>query len=623
MLLDHCISQAMENNLDIKQEEIVLHISTYQERAAQAQFYPVLSVLGTDLYIKNNPLMSRYGGAILKQPFYSGGKLTNDLKSSQENKNAKLYNLQNSELLIENRVLREYLNCLRYVKFSKAYGDAIERATLQLAFVQDEVRKGRRGDEDILRWRALIDGYKDKLVTAEKNLANSKVRLNTLMNRDIAEPLDVADSHILRFEYADFMIRQKTFSFEDMLAGFYDYALAFSPDFKKKLTEIMVATYNYRSEQATTKPTIDILSNYNGRSLPVYGTFSGWDTGFYMNFDLYKQAKYENIKISELQLELSKMTEQRFLRDLKSDIRTLYNSNATSNAQVSLLRKQQKISRLYLKEISAKYASGGASNLDVVEAFDSFYTNQVGLLDAIINAFSQFGDLFNLIGFSFVYRKPAPNMYWRYREHGLQLDYDLKGLEDRTFTFMDDAEFERVKNVFMGRPSLFTAIDRTGQTALHYAADHGNVKCAEFLLMNGADPNALNYLDGTPLVRVICFCPPDQRLALTTLLIAHGADVNKVSHHYSPLCWAAMKNELEIVRTLVRAGAGVNTRDEYLGLTPLHYSAMWGNVEMAKFLIESGADMTIENTDQLTPYDLAWQFEHRELMNFFEKCGAR
>jgi len=65
----------------------------------------------------------------------------------------------------------------------------------------------------------------------------------------------------------------------------------------------------------------------------------------YMSVDLYRQQKYENVGISRLQLESSRVREQQYLRDLRADVRSLYISNASSNEQVRLQRKQQKTAR--------------------------------------------------------------------------------------------------------------------------------------------------------------------------------------------------------------------------------------------------------------------------------------
>ncbi len=203
------------------------------------------------------------------------------------------------------------------------------------------------------------------------------------------------------------------------------------------------------------------------------------------------------------------------------------------------------------------------------------------------------------------------------------MDFDLKSLDDPTFRFLDEPDFEKVKSTFKGNPRLFTMQDPTGQTALHYAADRGYVNAMELILKNGGTPDALNYLDGTPLVRAICFCPPEQNLAAVELLIKYGANVNRISHHYTPLNWAAMKNKLDLVKALVQAGAEINACDEYMKNTPLHFSAFWGNVEMAQYLMEKGADITLENSDELTPYDLAWQFEHMDMVQFFESLKPR
>ena len=54
---------------------------------------------------------------------------------------------------------------------------------------------------------------------------------------------------------------------------------------------------------------------------------------------------------------------------------------------------------------------------------------------------------------------------------------------------------------------------------------------------------------------------------------------------------AASEGNLEIVRRLIATGADVNAFDEDSFLTPLHYAAKAEHQEVAKFLLESGANV--------------------------------
>ena len=50
-----------------------------------------------------------------------------------------------------------------------------------------------------------------------------------------------------------------------------------------------------------------------------------------------------------------------------------------------------------------------------------------------------------------------------------------------------------------------------------------------------------------------------------------------------------MKGDLEVVRFLIVKGADVNAKDDN-GLTPLHWSAREGHLEVVQALIKSGSN---------------------------------
>lgn len=73
---------------------------------------------------------------------------------------------------------------------------------------------------------------------------------------------------------------------------------------------------------------------------------------------------------------------------------------------------------------------------------------------------------------------------------------------------------------------------------------------------------------------------------------------------YTPLHRAAYSNNVEIARILIQYGADVNARTEMLW-TPLHSAVKWSNAEVAAFLLQHGADVNALSEGQQTPLHIA------------------
>ncbi len=80
-------------------------------------------------------------------------------------------------------------------------------------------------------------------------------------------------------------------------------------------------------------------------------------------------------------------------------------------------------------------------------------------------------------------------------------------------------------------------------------------------------------------------------------LLKKGADVNAAQGDgTTALHWAAIRNDLEIGRLLIRSGANVNAATRIGGLTPLYLAATAGNAAMISELLKAGASAKSANS---------------------------
>jgi truncated hemoglobin YjbI len=147
-----------------------------------------------------------------------------------------------------------------------------------------------------------------------------------------------------------------------------------------------------------------------------------------------------------------------------------------------------------------------------------------------------------------------------------------------------------------------------GQTLLHDAALVGEAELAALLLRSGADPDAKEREDHTPLYRA-------STGDVARVLLAGGATVDVTSgpSRGTPLHQASRRGYVSVAQALLDHGATIDARDAK-GQTPLRRAVNCRQVQIVRLLVRHGADPRAADRREVTPLDLARTAEMKQVL---------
>jgi len=161
--------------------------------------------------------------------------------------------------------------------------------------------------------------------------------------------------------------------------------------------------------------------------------------------------------------------------------------------------------------------------------------------------------------------------------------------------------------------------DREGSTTLHMACWRGKKGLIELLLKKGVPVNARDNAGWTPLLLATIMGNQEAVKAL----LAHQADVNtKNQTGLFPLFQAAKDGKKEIALQLLAAGARAGDSMGDTGMTSLHMACALGYGDIARALLDKGADVNAKSKWGHAPHGLARRYGHKNLTDLLLTRGA-
>ena len=160
------------------------------------------------------------------------------------------------------------------------------------------------------------------------------------------------------------------------------------------------------------------------------------------------------------------------------------------------------------------------------------------------------------------------------------------------------------------------------QLAKLSSSDIENSNLAKSLLSSGADPNALDENERTPLMNA----SEKGHWRTVELLVKFGANVNSSTpfgdeHYYTPLMNCATGPQ-RILKVLLSRGAKVNASG-YHEYTALMVASNANKKDNVKLLIRYGANVNAKDRDGHTSLDCAEEGHYQEIVHILKAHGAK
>lgn len=149
--------------------------------------------------------------------------------------------------------------------------------------------------------------------------------------------------------------------------------------------------------------------------------------------------------------------------------------------------------------------------------------------------------------------------------------------------------------------------DSKGKTPLHIAASKGHEECVMVLLRSGCDIHLQDGNGNTALWEAIA--AKQHRIFE---ILYHWASISNPYVSGDLLCTAARRNELTIMKDLLKHGLHVNSKDRHRS-TATHVAIEENNVEMVKLLLLNGDEIDDTLKNKLSSMNLGEMLQKPEV----------
>jgi len=406
--LEDCISHALENNIQIKQQQLSTAVSKLQYNQSIAALFPSINASATHVY-NNGQTVDMYTNSFATQTvqsnnfylsgnvvLFSGLQLLNGLKQKQLDFLASKYDLEKMKNDISLTIATAYLQILYNSELLETSKSQYEISKQQLERTKTLFSVGTIAKGTLLQMEAQAAADELQVVTAQNQLDLAYLSLVQFLDLQSTQGFEI-EKPALTLPDANVLLQQ--------VDAIFNKAIAIQPDIKSAELKVRSAKKGLQSSWGMMSPTISLNASYgtgySGASKNITNaTISGYQTigvteSNEMVYGPTYQYTYENVKFWD-QLDKNLNSSVGLYLNIpifnKWQTNTMIGTSKISVANAELVLQNTK--NQLLKTIQQAYADARAAlnrynaSLKTVEALtESFaYTQQkfdVGMVNSI------------------------------------------------------------------------------------------------------------------------------------------------------------------------------------------------------------------------------------------------
>jgi ankyrin repeat protein len=189
---------------------------------------------------------------------------------------------------------------------------------------------------------------------------------------------------------------------------------------------------------------------------------------------------------------------------------------------------------------------------------------------------------------------------------------------------------EMVELLLLNGADINKVDKRTGYTPLMMTLNSNNAELAKLLISKGADFK-IKANDGTTALILACGVSPE----IAKDLLSKGADINDLTEKGNGVFTQCIVTGImrgneaitpEFAEFLLSKGANIdekNTMGNYAGYTPLFWAILYGETDVVKFLAEKGANVNSVAENGKSPLSLASEAGDENIVEILKIHGAK
>lgn len=383
--LEDCINYALEKNIQLQQNKILLQESEEDVKEAKAALFPSLSfstghnvvnrpyqensstVSGTEIISSDSKTTySGNYGLNAQWTLWNGNQRLNNIKQQKTNREIAQLTVAETENMLKEQIAQLFIQIL-YADESIAINKGtveVSRATYERA--QELFKEGSISKADLAQLEAQLSNDEYQLVTSESTLRNYKLQLKQLLELDNTKEMSLVLPHISDEHVMELLPSQ---------TDVYQTALATRPEIKSSKLDIDNAKLAISSAKAGYMPTISLLAstssttNSSSSNNWTQQMKYGWNNmiGLSLSLPIFDQRQTKtSIRKARLQYDTTQLNLINAQKELYSTIESLYLDALNAQQQYVAAETKLKSSQTSFDMVSEQFNLGMKNTVELL-----------------------------------------------------------------------------------------------------------------------------------------------------------------------------------------------------------------------------------------------------------------